>query len=231
MGDFVVEKSEDGKIPRIEVPTNLDAKVFVLGHGNLLGKNIIQEFFNCVGNLPLDDASILKKTTNYGDAISLLVLKLERKFIRTHPTLQRLFYELPVIKNPRAKKIATLVLMNEFDDIVREAREIFDFYGMNREKPVIDEILYDKDYLLRHLFHDNHTFDENTKKEVPPMHIIQQVFNGINKQFSWIVSGNQGGYEETQLANAKIPLDDVFFIAFEKPLAKSSSTKSKDDNT
>src|SRR3990170_3113414 len=64
MGDFVVEKSEDGKIPSIEVPTNLDAKVFVLGHGNLLGKNIIQEFFNCVRNLPLDDASILKRTTN-----------------------------------------------------------------------------------------------------------------------------------------------------------------------
>ena len=63
------------------------------------------------------------------------------------------------------------------------------------------------------------------------MHIIQQVFNGINKQFSWIVFGNQGGYEEAQLANAKIPLDDVFYIAFEKPLAKSSFTKSKDDNT
>ena len=31
--------------------------------------------------------------------------------------------------------------MNEFDYIIQEAREIFDFYGMNREKPVIDEIL------------------------------------------------------------------------------------------
>ena len=55
--------------------------------------------------------------------------------------MQRLFFELPVIKNPKAKKLATLVLMNEFDYIIREAREIFDFYGMNREKPVIDEIL------------------------------------------------------------------------------------------
>ena len=38
--------------------------------------------------------------------------------------------------------------MNEFDYIIREAREIFDFYGMNREKPVIDEILYNSDYAL-----------------------------------------------------------------------------------
>ena len=123
--------------------------------------------------------------------------------------------------------------MNEFDHIVREAREIFDFYCMNREKPVIDEILYNKDYLLRHIFHENLTFDENTKKEVPPLNIIQQVFNGINKQFSWIVSGNHDGYTEAQLANAKIPWDDVFFISFEKPPDKNVSLKKKrkEDNT
>ena len=125
MAEFSMEK---------EIPTNIDAKTFVLGHGDVIGKSVIQEFFNCIGTLTLDDAPILKKTTNYADAISALVLKLERRFIRTHPTLQRLFYELPVMKNPRAKKIATLVLMNEFDHIVREAREIFDFYGMNHKK-------------------------------------------------------------------------------------------------
>ena len=117
-----------------------------------MGKEHIQEFFNCVGNLPFDDAPVLKRTNNYADAIVALVVILERIFICTHPTFQRLFYELPVIKNQKAKKIATLVLMNEFDHIVREAREIFDFYGMNHKKPVIDEILYNNDYLLRVLF-------------------------------------------------------------------------------
>ena len=111
-----------------------------------MGKERIQEFFNCVGKLSLDAAPILKTTRSNADAISALVLKLESKFIRTHPTLQRLFFELPAIKNPRAKKLATLVLMNEFDYIIQEARQIFDFYGMNREKPVIDEILYNSDY-------------------------------------------------------------------------------------
>ena len=86
--------------------------------------------------------------------------------------MQILFYELPVIKNPKAKKLATLVLMNEFDYIIREAREIFDFYGMNREKPVIDEILYHSDYALRHFLGDNPTFDENLKKEVPILDVI-----------------------------------------------------------
>ena len=88
----------------------------------------------------------------------------------------KIFFELPNIKNPRAKKLATRVLMNEFDYIIREAREIFDFYGMNREKPVIDEILCNSDYALRHFLGDNKIFDENLKKEVPVLEIIQQVF-------------------------------------------------------
>ena len=63
-----------------------------------------------------------------------------------------------------------------------------------------------------YVFLDDHTFDENTKKEVPPLHIIQQVFNGINQQYSWIVKGNQQGFEESCLSNAKILVNDVFPI-------------------
>ena len=182
--------TDDGLTPKIGRMSNLDAKTFILGQGNVMGKERIQDFFNCVGNLSLDDAPILKTTRSYADAILALVLKLESKFIRTHPTLQRLFFELPVIKNPRAKKLATLVLMNEFDYIIREAREIFDFYGMNREKPVIDEIIYNSDYALRHFLGDNKIFHENLKKEVPVLDIIQQVFNNVNQHHSWIVAGN-----------------------------------------
>ena len=114
------------------------------GSGNIIGKSVIQEFFTCTGTLVCNDIPILKRTNSYAEDVSTLVLKLERRFIRTHPTLQRLFYELPVINNPKAKKLATLILMNEFDYIVREAREIFDFYNMSQEHPVIDEILYDE---------------------------------------------------------------------------------------
>ena len=71
--------------------------------------------------------------------------------------------------------------MNEFYYIVREAREIFDFYGMNHEKLVIDDILYNSDYVLRHLLGNDRIFDENLKKEVPPLSMIQQVFNDVNQ--------------------------------------------------
>ena len=123
--------------------------------------------------------------------------------------------------------------MNEFDHIVREAREIFDFYGMNHKKPVIDEILYNNDYLLRVLFRNNELFDENLKKEVPPLNIIEQVFNSVNRQYSWIVAGNQEGFEGGLLTNAKISMDDIFYVTFEKPLDKSapSDENKEGDNT
>ena len=57
--------------------------------------------------------------------------------------------------------------MNEFDYIIWEAREIFDFYGMNHEKPVIDEIIYNCDYSLSHFLGDNQIFNENLKKASP----------------------------------------------------------------
>ena len=152
--------------------------------------------------------------------------------MRTHPTLQ-LFYELPVIKDPRAKKMATLILMHEFDYIVQQAREIFEHYNMSCEHHVIDEILYNEEYMLRYVFHDHHAFDENTKKEVPPLHIIQQVFNGINRKYAWIVKGNQEGFEEGSLNNPSILVDDVFPIVCEKPPKNHTlkDDKTKDDNT
>ena len=126
-----------------------------------------------MGALTCKDTPALKTTKSYAEAIAPLVLKLEKRFMCTHPSLQRLFYELPVIKDPRAKNISTLILMQEFDYIVREAREIFEHNNLSCEHPVIDEILYNKEYMMRYVFKDNHTYDENTIKEVPLIHIIQ----------------------------------------------------------
>ena len=91
MSDFGMAETDDGLTPKIGQCGDLDAKTFGLGQGNIMVKEHIQEFFNCVGNISLDAAAILKTTRSYVDAISALVLKLESKSIRTHPTLQRFF--------------------------------------------------------------------------------------------------------------------------------------------
>ena len=106
--------------------------------------------------------------------------------------------------------------MNEFDYIIREAREIFDFYGMNRKKPVIDEIIYNSDYALRHLLGDNKSLMKNLKKQVPVLDMIQQVFNDVNQHYSWITAGNQRGYDKKQLDSAKVSMDNVFYVLFTK---------------
>ena len=70
-------ETDDGKTPKMGSSTNLDAKTFVLGHGNVIGKSVIQEFFNCIGTLAFDDAPILKETKNYANAISALIFNLK----------------------------------------------------------------------------------------------------------------------------------------------------------
>ena len=104
--------------------------------------------------------------------------------------------------------------MNEFDYIIREAREIFDFYGMNREKPVIDEILYNIDYALRHFLGDSQIFDENLKKQAPVLYMIQQVFNDVNQHYSWITARNQRGYDKKQLDSAKVSIYKMYFMSY-----------------
>ena len=59
MSDFGMAPTDDGLTPKIGRTGNLDAKTFILVQRNVMGKERIQEFFNCVGNLSLDDAPIL----------------------------------------------------------------------------------------------------------------------------------------------------------------------------
>ena len=91
----------------------------IVGDGNIIGKSVIQEFFDCTGSMPINKKSIILETNCYADAIFMLVKKLERKFVHIHPALQKVFYGLPNINHPIAKKIATIILMREFDYIIQ----------------------------------------------------------------------------------------------------------------
>ena len=91
----------------------------------------------------------------------------------------------------------------------------------------LDEILYNSDYALRDLLGDNKIFDENLKKEVPILEIIQQVFNNVNQHYSWIVAGNQRDYDENQLRNANVSMDNMFYVVFTKPHDENTPKKIK----
>ena len=61
-----------------EEPTILHTKKFRIGSGNIIGKGVIQDFFTCAGALPIMGGSILHRTSSVADAISLLIVELER---------------------------------------------------------------------------------------------------------------------------------------------------------
>ena len=70
-----------------EEPTILRTKKFRIGSGNIIGKGVIQDFFTCAGALPTMGGSILHTKKSLADAISLLVVELERDFIHMHPCI------------------------------------------------------------------------------------------------------------------------------------------------
>jgi hypothetical protein len=158
------------------VPTVLHTKRFRIGNGDIIEKSVIQEFFTCVGTIPVIGGSILARTTSYVDAIILLVVELERKFIHMHPAIQRVFLELPNIHDPKIKRMATIFLVQEFGFIMKEAIEIFAYYGVNHECPPIKEILYDQDAIRKLKSMDYETYDENLRKKGSTSYFGQKVF-------------------------------------------------------
>ena len=76
-----------------EEPTIMHTKKFRIGSGNIIGKGVIQDFLTCAGTLPTLGGSILNKTNSPADAITLLIIELERQFVHMHPCIQRIFLE------------------------------------------------------------------------------------------------------------------------------------------
>ena len=91
-GEVIIDKDNnmenfDAIIDPLENPTILRTKKFRIGSGNIIGKGVIQDFFTCASALPTMSGSILHKTSNLADAISLLIVELERQFLHMHPSI------------------------------------------------------------------------------------------------------------------------------------------------
>jgi hypothetical protein len=182
-----------------ETPPNYKTKKFRVGEGNIIGKGVIQEFFDYTGSMPINKRSILLDTNCYEDAIVMLVEKLERKFVHIHPALQKVFYEFPNINHPLAKKIATIILMREFDFIIQEARDIFAFYKKDVEHPPIEYILHDKETMRSLESGDYESYSENLKRRVPYSDISQSLYLEAYEEFDWITRGIYVGFNRDWL--------------------------------
>ena len=86
--------------------------------------------------------SILHRTSSLADAISLLVVELERQFIHMHSCIQRIFLEFSNIEHSSVKRMATIFLAHEFRFLIKEANEIFVHYRVDAGRPPIEAILF-----------------------------------------------------------------------------------------
>ena len=88
--------------------------------------------------------SILHRTNSLADAISLLIVELERQFMHMHPCIQRIFLEFSNIEHSSVKRAATIFLAHEFKFIIRESKEIFAHYRVDACRPPIEATLFDQ---------------------------------------------------------------------------------------
>ena len=121
-GEVIVDKDNSNNMGNFdasddppEEPTILHTKKFRIGSGNIIGKGVIQDLFTCAGALPTMGGSILHRTSSLADAISLLVVELERQFIHMHPCIQRIFLEFSNIEHSSVKRAATIFLDMSLD--------------------------------------------------------------------------------------------------------------------
>jgi hypothetical protein len=146
----------------------------------------------------------------------MLTDKLERKFVHIHPALQKMFYELPNIHHPKAKKIATTILMREFDFVIQEAREIFVFYNKDIEHPPIEEILHDKETLRSLESRDYQSYSENLRRRVPYSEITQTLYLENYDKFDWITRGIYVGFNDDWLEEmTREPIKNEIHILYD----------------
>ncbi len=100
-----------------------------------------------------------------------------------------MFYELPNINHSIAKKIATIILLREFNFIIQEARDVFAFYEKDVEHPPIIDILHDKETLRSLESRDYQSYSENLNKRVPHSEISQSLDLETFEEFDWITRG------------------------------------------
>ena len=91
IGEIIVDMDNNDNMENsdasAEEPPILHTKKFRIGSGNIIGKGVIQDFFTCASALPSMGGSILHKTSSLADAISLLIVELERQFLHMHPSI------------------------------------------------------------------------------------------------------------------------------------------------
>ena len=127
--------------------------------------------------------SILHRTSSLADAISLLIVELERQFMHMHPCIQRIFLEFSNIEHSSVKRATTIFLAHEFRFIMKEAKEIFVHYRVDAGRPPIEAILFNQEDIMHLQSQDHVAYNENLRKKVRTDVLVDRI-SELNDDFS-----------------------------------------------
>ena len=127
--------------------------------------------------------SILHKTNSLSDAISLLILELERQFVHMHPCIQRIFLDFSNIEHSSVKCATTIFLAHEFRFIMKESSEIFAHYKVDGGRPPTEGILFNQEDIMHLRSLDHVACNENLRKRVPTDVLVDQI-SELNDNFA-----------------------------------------------
>ena len=106
-------------------------KDLAIGSGSIIGKDNIEEFFNYVSKHEyIEDKSIAELAPNYEIHVASLVHMLEARFVNINPMMQILFLKLKEEKDAEKREFILETVLNEFHDVAREAKKVFERFNM-----------------------------------------------------------------------------------------------------
>ena len=221
IGEIIIDMDNNNNMENSDAPAEeppiLHTKKFRISSGNIIGKGVIQDFFTCAGALPSMGSSILHRTSSLADAISMLIVELERQFMHMHPCIQRIFLEFSNIEHSSLKRAATIFLAHEFRFIIKEAKEIFAHCRVDAGRPPIEAIHFDQEEIMCFQSLDYVAFNENLRKKVPTNVLVDRI-SELNNDFA--IRNNELGYSlEYRLTKfcQKNAYNDELVVPYEGP--------------
>ena len=159
-----------------------------LGSGDVIGRENIETFLTLVSKLHAHEKrSIVELTDNYDSAIACLVARLEKRFVNLNPIIQHMFLKLESMKKGEERDFVLNTLLHEFDDIVKEAREIFTRYGRLGSYPNINYSLDVREEKTRK--GASKTEKEKSGNIAIPFKLLG-MFEALEDNYGWIVPQN-----------------------------------------
>ena len=169
-------------------PFNFTTKNIPVGHGSIVGRNNIEEFFNHVSTIEnFEDRHLVDLAPTYEIAAAHLVRLLETKFVNLNPIIQHMFFTLGDMEEGEKKDFVLETLLREFGGLAREARKVFAKFNMLGSPTNFVSLLEKMD--MDRIRYTNNIDDGGEIKAPIPCKLLA-MNDALENNYAWLVPEN-----------------------------------------